>query len=204
MADVPPGVVTVTSTVPVPAGLSAVIEVALTTVKFVAGVVPKSTAVAPVKPVPVIVTNVPPAAGPIRAQARDRRRVREHVGGRGRRRAARGGHGHVHGAGARRALGRINVVLSTKSLVAGVVPKSTAVAPVKPVPAIVTNVPPAAGPKVGLKPVTVVGVIRSSSSSSRGRQRRRRREPSARRCSFRTKGRGCRTNGDICGSLCSG
>ena len=64
MADVPPGVVTVTSTVPVPAGLSAVITVSLTTVKFVAGFVPKSTAVAPVKPVPVIVTMVPPAAGP--------------------------------------------------------------------------------------------------------------------------------------------
>ena len=75
MADVPAGVVTVTSTVPVPAGLSAVIVVSLTTVRFVAGVVPKSTAVAPVKLVPVIVTRVPPAvrtAG--RAQARDRRR----------------------------------------------------------------------------------------------------------------------------------
>ncbi len=65
MADVPPGVVTVTSTVPVPAGLSAVIVVPLTTVRFVAGVVPKSTAVAPVKPVPVIVTRVPPAVEPL-------------------------------------------------------------------------------------------------------------------------------------------
>ena len=61
----PAGVVTVTFTVPVPAGLSAVIVVALTTVKPVAGFVPKSTAVAPVKPVPVIVTKVPPAAGPL-------------------------------------------------------------------------------------------------------------------------------------------
>ena len=43
----------------------AVIVVALTTVTPVAGVVPKSTAVAPVKPVPVIVTRVPPAAGPL-------------------------------------------------------------------------------------------------------------------------------------------
>ena len=64
MADVPPGATTVTSTVPVPAGLSTVIVVALTTVKSVAGVVPKSTAVAPVKPVPVIVTKVPPAGEP--------------------------------------------------------------------------------------------------------------------------------------------
>ena len=61
----PPGVVTVTSTMPVPAGLSAVILVALTTVTSVAAVVPKSTAVAPVKPVPVIVTDVPPATGPL-------------------------------------------------------------------------------------------------------------------------------------------
>ena len=61
----PPGVVTVTSTVPVPAGLAAVIAVSLTTVKLVAAVVPKSTAVAPVKLVPVIVTEVPPAAGPL-------------------------------------------------------------------------------------------------------------------------------------------
>ena len=48
-----------------PAGLSAVIVVPLTTVTPVAGVVPKSTVVAPVKPVPVIVTRVPPAAGPL-------------------------------------------------------------------------------------------------------------------------------------------
>ena len=41
VADVPAGVVTVTSTMPVPAGLSAVIVVSLTTVKFVAAVVPK-------------------------------------------------------------------------------------------------------------------------------------------------------------------
>ena len=54
----PAGVVTVTSTAgPGPAGLVAVIVVSLTTVKLVAAVVPKSTAVAPVKPVPVIVTE---------------------------------------------------------------------------------------------------------------------------------------------------
>ena len=48
-----------------PPGWSAVIEVSLTTVTPVAAVVPKSTAVAPVKPVPVIVTEVPPAVGPV-------------------------------------------------------------------------------------------------------------------------------------------
>ncbi len=41
------------------------IVVALTTVTSLATVVPKSTAVAPVKPVPVIVTNVPPVDGPV-------------------------------------------------------------------------------------------------------------------------------------------
>ena len=71
-----PGSVTVTSTVPVPAGLSAVIVVSLTTVTSVAAVVPKSTAVAPVKPVPVIVTRRAAGRRPaVRADAGDRRRV---------------------------------------------------------------------------------------------------------------------------------
>ena len=61
----PPGVVTVMSTVPAePAGAVAVIWVALLTVTLVALVVPNLTAVAPVKLVPVIVTLVPPAVGP--------------------------------------------------------------------------------------------------------------------------------------------
>ena len=49
---------------PVPAGEVAVIDVAELTVKPVAAVAPNLTAVAPVKPVPVIVTLVPPAVGP--------------------------------------------------------------------------------------------------------------------------------------------
>ena len=66
VVEMPPGVVTVTSTVPLDsAGLVAVICVAETTVKLLAAVVPKSTAVAPLRPVPVIVTRVPPARGPI-------------------------------------------------------------------------------------------------------------------------------------------
>ena len=61
----PPGVVTVTSTVPcVPAGVRAPIWVSESTVQSRAGVVPKSSTVAPVNPVPVIVTKVPPAIGP--------------------------------------------------------------------------------------------------------------------------------------------
>ena len=64
MALVPAEVVTVTSSVPEPAGDETVISVAETTVKLVAAVVPKSTAVAPVNPEPVTVTVVPPAGRP--------------------------------------------------------------------------------------------------------------------------------------------
>ena len=63
MALVPTGVVTVTSTVPEPAGEVTVIcvdEVAV----MVAGFGPKSTALAAVKPVPVMVTELPPACTP--------------------------------------------------------------------------------------------------------------------------------------------
>ncbi len=49
---------------PVPAGAVAVIWVALLTVKPVAGVSPKFTAVAPERLAPVMITLVPPVAGP--------------------------------------------------------------------------------------------------------------------------------------------
>ena len=65
VADVPPPVVTVTSTVPAePDGLTAETEVSEWTVTPLAGVLPKSTAVVPVRWVPVMVTFVPPAAEP--------------------------------------------------------------------------------------------------------------------------------------------
>ena len=60
----PAGVVTVTLTVPLPAGEVALMEVAELTVKVEAGVLPNLTDVAPVRFVPVMVTAVPPAAGP--------------------------------------------------------------------------------------------------------------------------------------------
>ena len=65
LALVPPGLVTRRLTVPVPAGAVAVICVAESTVKPVAAVAPKLTAVTPVKPVPVITTLVPPTSGPL-------------------------------------------------------------------------------------------------------------------------------------------
>jgi hypothetical protein len=62
---VPPAVVTMTSTVPaLAAGDTAVIDVSPFTAKLAAGVPPKVAAVAPVNPVPVTVTLVPPTAGP--------------------------------------------------------------------------------------------------------------------------------------------
>jgi len=58
---VPPTVLTVTSTAPAAwAGATATIVACETTVKLAAGVPPKVTDVAPVKLVPVIVTEVPP------------------------------------------------------------------------------------------------------------------------------------------------
>ena len=60
-----PPLVTVTSTVPEPAGLVAVIDVALFTVTPVAAVEPKATVSPDAKPVPEMVTEVPPAAGPV-------------------------------------------------------------------------------------------------------------------------------------------
>ena len=57
---------TKTSTEPeAPAGETAVILVDDTTVKLVAGTVPKSTLVAPLRLVPLMVTVVPPDVGPL-------------------------------------------------------------------------------------------------------------------------------------------
>ena len=49
----------------VPAGEVAVIEVAEFTTTFVAAFAPNFTAVAPVKSVPVMMTEVPPPTGPL-------------------------------------------------------------------------------------------------------------------------------------------
>src|SRR5689334_22939890 len=66
IADVPPAVVTVTSTVPAgSAGATAVICVLELTVKLAAAVRPKNIAVAPVKLLPVMVTVVPPLLLPV-------------------------------------------------------------------------------------------------------------------------------------------
>ena len=61
---VPLALLTFTSTVPLPAGEVALIEVELTTSTFVAALAPKLTVLPLINPVPVIVTRLPPAAGP--------------------------------------------------------------------------------------------------------------------------------------------
>ena len=66
VALVPPGVVTVMSVVPAEwAGAVAVTWVAELTVKLDAGVAPNLTEVAPVRPLPVMTTEVPPVLGPL-------------------------------------------------------------------------------------------------------------------------------------------
>jgi hypothetical protein len=62
---VPPGLVILIRTVPVEcAGVVVFISVSLITVKLVAGVVPKTTLVVPMKPLPVMVRISPPAVVP--------------------------------------------------------------------------------------------------------------------------------------------
>jgi len=65
VAEVPPALVTVTSTVPAAsAGATAVIELAELTVTLVAAVDPNFTVLPAANPVPVMVTDVPPAVVP--------------------------------------------------------------------------------------------------------------------------------------------
>ena len=61
---VPPGPTSVTSTVPTPAGDTAVTSVDDSTLTLVAGALPKLTAVTPSKLVPWIATLVPPSWEP--------------------------------------------------------------------------------------------------------------------------------------------
>jgi hypothetical protein len=66
VAEVPPAVVTVMFKVPgAPTGATAVMEPSLLTVNEVAAVMPNITLVAPVKPLPLMVTLVPPAVLPV-------------------------------------------------------------------------------------------------------------------------------------------
>jgi hypothetical protein len=137
-----------------------VIDVSLLTVTPVAAFVPNLTAVAPVKLVPVIVTVVPPAGGPLVGL------IPVTVG------ATAAVYVNWSAAEVAEVPAGVVTVTSTTPVPAGlvavidvslwivtpvaaVVPNFTAVAPVKLVPVIVTVVPPAVEPLVGLIPVTV-------------------------------------------------
>jgi hypothetical protein len=159
-ALVPPGVVTVTSTVPaVPGGVVAVIDEAEFTVMPVALAPPNFTALVPMNPCPEIVTVAPPASGP-----------------------ELGDTALTVGAGAKNvnwsctdvALVPLEVVTVTSTVpgvpngdvavmdvslftvndAAGVEPKLTVEALVNPDPLIATVVPPAVPPLAGATPVT--------------------------------------------------
>jgi len=167
-------VVTVTSTVPTePAGETAVTEVAELTTTPVAAAVPNFTEVAPVRFVPVMVTDVPPAGGP------EEGLTAVTVG--------EPGATYVNWSAAPVALvppgvvtvtsttpaapaGEIavtDVLLFTTTPVAAVPPKFTPVAPVRLFPVMVTEVPPAIGPELGLTEVTVgAGAFAMSSAST--------------------------------------
>jgi hypothetical protein len=149
LVPVPPEVVTLIGPVDAPAGTVTVIWVSLSTVKEVAAVPLKATAVAPVKPVPLIVTPVPvgpelgvkPVIPGVTVKLVPLVPVPPEV---------------VTLIGPEVApAGTVAVIwlpLTTVKLVAAVALKSTADALLKYWPLIVTSVP--TGPEVGLKPDT--------------------------------------------------
>ena len=155
----PPGVVTVTSTVPTLAdGADAVSWVADLNVTEVAALEPKSTVAPETKFVPVIVTIVPPAIGPAAGLT-----------------ALTVGRSYPYWSAEEMGLvppGVVTVTLTVPGLadgavaaswvvdlnvteVAGLEPKSTVAPETKFVPVIVTVFPPAVGPPAGLTLVTV-------------------------------------------------
>ncbi len=157
---VPLGVVIDTVFAPiVPAGVTAVTVVELTTLTEVAATPPIVTELAPVKFVPVIVIAVPPATDPALG-ATD-----EIVGGS--ETCAVYAFASVptpngvvttteyRPAASAGAVAVIVVALTTTTLVAATPPIATEVAPLKPVPVIVIEVPPVVEPEFGVTDPTV-------------------------------------------------
>jgi hypothetical protein len=152
-------------TAPVPAGLYAVISVLLTTVMPVAGFGPKSTTVGlfGAKPVPVIVTNVPPTGKPMfglmpwtdggAVELRKYRNRSAEV-------VAEVPPGVVTvtftapGFITNGLITTIWLAVSLMRPVTAAIPKATAVAFARFVPVMVTMVPPEIGPDAGLTLVT--------------------------------------------------
>lgn len=152
------------STVPEPAGLVAVIWVALLTVYVVAGMLPKVTAFAPVKFVPVIVTELPPANRPAGGEIPVTTGIPIYVN------LSFAETGDVPlvilvtvtskvpavWAGLVTVI-RVSLLTVMAPVALAVLPNFTVFAPVKPFPVMVTVVPPAAVPEVGEMPVTAAG-----------------------------------------------
>jgi hypothetical protein len=157
VGDVPADVVTVTSTTPTPAGEFTLMEEGPTIVNVVTAVVPKSTALAPVNPVPVMVTAVPPAGGPVAGETEVT--VGQYVNWSDVLVAVVPAGDVTVTSTVPVPAGETAVIfvsLLTVNDVAAVVPNSTVVAPVKPLPRTVTLVPPDGEPEVGLMLVTAV------------------------------------------------
>ncbi len=161
LVEGPVTLVTVTFTMPVPAGEVAVIEVAPLMVTLVAAVEPNLTVDAAVKFVPVMVTDVPPAAGPevglievtvgtgvvvkVKMSAEEVAEVP----------VALVTVTFTVPTAPAGETAVIEVSLLMVKLVAAVEPKSTAVAVSKPVPVMATEVSAPWVPDVGLSKVTV-------------------------------------------------
>jgi hypothetical protein len=162
VALVPPAVVAVTSIVPaLPEGAVAVIWVGLRTATLVAAEPPNLTVVAPVKLVPAIATVLPPVVGPAVGFTP----------------VTVGGAAYVYLSPLPVALvppGVVTVISTvpvlpagavaliwvesrTATLVPGLAPKLTVLPLAKLVPVIAMVFPPAVGPEVGFRPVTVGG-----------------------------------------------
>lgn len=157
IALVPLGVTTVISTAPVPRGEVAVIWVSLFSVK-VAKAAPNLTDVAPVNPLPVMTTPVPPASGPLFVLIPDTTGTVKYA--------------NLSASDVKLVPPRLVTVMSTVPvspagdvavslvsliyvmLVASVVPNLTVVSEVNLLPVIVTGVPPIKGPVFGVIPDT--------------------------------------------------
>ena len=155
---VPPGVVTVTMTVPEPGGEVTMILASSVTVRgLVLDTEPNQTAVAPVNPVPVILTVVPPPAGPPVGDTLVTVGAAIYVNGTYAV-LVPPGVVTVTPAGPATPAGEVTVIWVsefTVRLVPGLAPNLTAVAPVNPVPVTVTTVPPDVVPLVGEMKLTV-------------------------------------------------
>ena len=149
----PPGVVTTISTAPaVPAGEVAVMEVSEFTAKGKAPASPKATNVTPMKALPVMVTDVPPAVGPATGLMPVTAGLSPYVNW-------SAGLGRLVPAGPVTLTSTTPVapagdvaVMEVSELtvkVAAALPKFTAAAPVKLAPVMVTGVAPVVGPPSG-------------------------------------------------------